>query len=999
MAESFFERRKRELGITDPGKASTQGSTFFERRKQELGLVPPPPSEPYKQSLSDLERNAARADINLSPIESAKVRSGIENQQSTDYQTKYDKLPKFRKMIVDFQKTPVGKFLVGNDQATSDFLHRGLGSASLGATDAADKALINSSFLDQGSKDQIQTMSEHAKNSAAGKVGEVAGYLVPGAGAERASAALLKPVLRNAPKVVSGLARGLGAGAIFGVADETGQALTGQNDQTLGERAMDVGIQTAAGGVLGGLSPVLGKLFSKTKLGKSAAGEVAASGETLTPLVKSVDEAAAMPPVVEKTTDLLANSDAWKNKAKLALKRETMTRNFEDIMGKDAPKMQGKYLTPIKESEATRQRFIKAEKAQIKDLGIKYKSNEDQLVQKYGEGLISLDDLKKETPSWQKVVDATDTFRKKYDEFLTKANQVLERNGYKPIPKRENYFPHYREIDNLLSKFGIRLENTNLPTDINGLSADFKPGKNFFAHALQRKGNKTTFGALEGYDRYIEGISRLIHHTDNIKGLRGLEKDIRKKYEGDTHLSNFVSELTDYTNNLAGKKSGLDRSAEELVGRNIYSAVDAVRRRVSTNMVVGSLSSALSNTIALPQALATTGKKAFLEGMFDTLKGAVKGDGFAEKSRFLSARDSALPLAMGKIARAQDKAMILFKAMDHFTSETVVRGKYNELLAKGLNETEAMKQADEYASRLIGDRSLGSAPTLFNSKVLGLVTQFQLEVNNQLSFLFKDLPRSMSKTKFASAITQVAIYDFLFNSVYEKVTGQRPAFDPLGIAFQAYQDYTNPKLDKNKAGSNLFGNIAQTLPFSSIYSGGRIPLQTAIPNVNTVASGLMNGTEGWKDEALKPLYYVGAPFGGGQIKKTVTAAGDLGLLPWSKKVVPGVYSNGKDGDYLKYPVSADPINKTRGLLFGRTGFKETDKFYRNDQRALSASQTQLMEKSSNPKETYGTILKNREIDKLNSKAAIIAKDPNLSNEEKIKKIQGLAREVQSIIGR
>lgn len=689
-----------------------------------------------------------------------------------------------------------------------------------------------------------------------------------------------------------------------------------------------------------------------------------------------------------------ASPELWKDKFKPFLIRETMTRNFEDIMGKDAPKMKKIYLEPVAKGESARQRFVKQEKADIRELGVKYKSKEDDLIQRYGEGLLSLDDLKTATPNWQKVVDSVGIFRKKYDDLLNTANTVLERNGYAPIPKRKNYFPHYEEIDDLLSKFGIRLEDHTLPTDVSGLTADFKPGKNFFTHSLKREGNQTTFGVLEGFDRYIEGISKIIHHTDNIKRLRGLETEIRTRFKGKTNLSNFVSDLTDYTNNLAGKKSLTDRGAENPIGRGLYKAIDGLKRRVGANMVGGSISAALTNFIPLTQALATTEKVSFAKGMHGTLQNVIKNDGFALKSNFLSRRETADPLAINLWGKAVDKAAWIFKVVDRFTTHTVVRGKYDEAINHGLSPEDAMDYADDWAARVIGDRSLGATPTLFNSRMLGLVTQFQLEVNNQLSFIFKDIPKAYNKKAAASAIGQVFIYSYLFNELYEQATGFRPAFDPIGITQNAIEDYMNPELSNKAAGGNLYENVSNNLPFSSVLmGGGRIPITAALPNVKALATGEASLME----EAKKPLKYLLPPVGGSQINKTLTGLTDLGLNPLYPGE-PGVHQKNPDGEeYLKYPVQRTPANILRGTLFGRSSFPETRQYYRLNERPLSPGQTQIVENSSNPREIYGRMMEERELDKIDDEYDKILDNRKLSREEVNKRVEQLKKRYQEIM--
>lgn len=122
---------------------------------------------------------------------------------------------------------------------------------------------------------------------------------------------------------------------------------------------------------------------------------------------------------------------------------------------------------------------------------------------------------------------------------------------------------------------------------------------------------------MEGFDRYIEGVSDVIHQTDNIQRLRALASQIRyrtgdegirrqvdavlanpalteedkqnrmeKIHEtGRYTLSNFAVELEEYTNLLANKKSRADRNMEQALGRRMYNLMKALESRVAANMV------------------------------------------------------------------------------------------------------------------------------------------------------------------------------------------------------------------------------------------------------------------------------------------------------------------------------------------------------------------------------------------------------------------------------
>ena len=83
------------------------------------------------------------------------------------------------------------------------------------------------------------------------------------------------------------------------------------------------------------------------------------------------------------------------------------------------------------------------------------------------------------------------------------------------------------------------------------------------------------------------------------------------------------------------------------------------------------------------------------------------------------------------------------EAIDHFTANIVTRGKYLQNIADGMTVNQAFENADAFASNLMADRSKGAQPTAFNAvnPIRKMFTMFQLEVNNQLSYLAKDLPR------------------------------------------------------------------------------------------------------------------------------------------------------------------------------------------------------------------------------------------------------------------
>lgn len=691
--------------------------------------------------------------------------------------------------------------------------------------------------------------------------------------------------------------------------------------------------------------------------------------------------------IMEETGVEEYNLDDVNKISKAKMNFTTPVRVIEKIFSKEtANKINENFFKPIKHNEAERIRRLNKERADIKELDIKPGSAEDAAIQKYGEGEYvdengltipyTLENLKRDFPdTWQKLQNATNVIRNKYDTYLEEINEVLKDNGYDPIPKRKDYFRHFEELNDLFSILGVPTKVDDIPTDLNGMTADLKPGKQFFANALQRKGNKTTYSAVKGIDGYLDGAMNILYHTKDIQKLRTLDKYIRDTYGAskglseasamtdeqkakrinqinEGHLSEFAAWLTEYTNALAGKKSRLDRGIEEMFGRKAYKYLNLIKKQVGANMTGLNVNSALSNFISVTQAAPKTNKKALVKGTIDTVKNIFKNDGFIDKSDFLTTRFGTDKLAKNWWQKAGDVGQIFMSGTDYFTANLITRSKYQEFLDKGYTEAEAIKKADEFADRLMAGRGKGDLPTAFESKALGIVTQFQLEVTNQLDSIFYDTlhedyaAESTSKLakehpKFYNAASatfilgQLFALAFLYNEGKEELTGtEGGALDPIGTVADAIKYYTDKDLSGWEATAKVIEDLADQLPFASIITGGgRLPIKEAFPDLLSVAKGEAKlGDEMWN------LTNLLLPTGGGQIKKTTQ-----GLSTFAKG---GSYSKDAEGkDKLKYPVEQNAINLVKSALFGKWSTPGARDYIDRGFKPLSANQTEAYNKA------------------------------------------------------
>lgn len=612
-----------------------------------------------------------------------------------------------------------------------------------------------------------------------------------------------------------------------------------------------------------------------------------------------------------------------------------------------------------------------------------------------------------------KIENAVETFRKIYDGLFEQMNDVRIRNGYEPINYRQGYFPHFQKgttdgILGLMGKaLGIDAEVTALPTTISGLTHTFKPGITYFGNALERIGFDTEYDAVAGFDKYVEGAASVICYTDAIQKLRALAQQVRYRTsdeglrervddirarddltehqkeleieaimkQGRFSLSNFAIELDEYTNLLANKKSKYDRSMEHLGGRKLYNFMRAWQNRVAANMVAVNPASWLTNFGVITQAGAQLKTISVLKGMWQTLANIKTSDGLVEASDFLTNRAGSDPLVRTWQQSASAFLSTPMEWIDQFSAGTIVRARYMENIERGMSEETAMREADDFAANVMADRSKGAMPTIFESRnpITKMFTQFQLEVNNTYSYLFKDLPREQRKKGvryLALALFKFLIGGFLYNELYEYLIGRRPMLDPLGIVNDTVGDLTGYELNNLvdattggglikesepesaiRSAGNLAENVLSELPATAALNlvgleidGGKLPFGSSFPDLGNIKSALNSETATDEEklakigkEMVNPAAYWLLPFGGGQIKKV-----------WQ-----GLSALKRQGSYtadgrLQYPIytdrKGDKANAAwRTLLFGKSATPEAQAWVEAGFGALSEKATQTYE--------------------------------------------------------
>ena len=683
----------------------------------------------------------------------------------------------------------------------------------------------------------------------------------------------------------------------------------------------------------------------------------------------------------------------------------------------EAERFIGEYLTPVHKAAAEGVRLQNGYRERVKALNLdKHESAMVQMIaegeRRAAEMYASEHGIKLDEAKNAKLNRAATEFRAIYSELMQKINEVEVKNGLEPTRVRRDYMPHFVDgkPDTLIAKAFYRLGmkitgKDTIPTDLAGVTEAFRPGHQWESHLQHRTGENTVYDAVRGFDQYIDTMADYLTQTDNIQKLRALEDAVRYRlsdegtrakideikrdytkdalarrqamedaYDADNQttafqravnevvgqrdagMRNFVTELRRYTDQLAGKKHRGDRGIEDMVGRDIYEISRNLEGRVAANMIALNPGSWLTNFIPITQAWGEVDAKHLLRGMAETVKSYAKDDGFVDTSAFLTNRHGSESIAKTTLRKISDKAGAPMEWIDHFVSDSIVRARTMQNMEKNrMDFSAAVDEADSFAAGLMADRSKGSMPGVFEMRnpLIKTFTMFQLEVNNQLRYLAKDLPRHMEGKSTAAAmaatgaaLTKIFLGAFLFNAAYSQLTGRDSALDPIGMIADALGIGDDD--DKERTGwdvaESLGKSVAENLPFvGGIIGGGRVPISSALPDMGNIWNAAKGSAATNKKaqtigkELLKPAIYLLPPFGGGAANKIING--------YQTVKAGGSYSLDSDGNrVLQFPAYGQtPLDYAKAMAFGKWSSKEAQQYVDSGFGGLNAKETAAYE--------------------------------------------------------
>jgi hypothetical protein len=204
-----------------------------------------------------------------------------------------------------------------------------------------------------------------------------------------------------------------------------------------------------------------------------------------------------------------------------------------------------------------------------------------------------------------------------------------------------------------------------------------------------------------------------------------------------------------------------------------------------------------------------------------------------------------------------------------------------------------------------------------------------LEVRNQLDSQFYDtvqeakvsneeiennlLRNAKTAAKVGSTFFQLAVLQHVFGKAFESVAGYNPAFDIIEVLIKTL-GFDDDEEDEDTVLDNIeegFLALLEDLPYTSTFTGGRIPISSALPISELIKGKDQYGNEKSRWDTVKEAapYYL-LPTGYGQLKKT---AQGLGMFS-DEHPTAGSYT---DSGNLRFPVDDTLKNRVQAGVFGQ----------------------------------------------------------------------------------
>lgn len=434
--------------------------------------------------------------------------------------------------------------------------------------------------------------------------------------------------------------------------------------------------------------------------------------------------------------------------------------------------------------------------------------------------------------------------------------------------------------------------------------------------------------------RVSEQIGKL---ADDVELLNGM----KKQADG---LNQFVTYVQEHTNKMAGKTHPLTRYFKDMEASPVTNvalkAVKLGQQQAALSKIVGNLSSAINQIPAAASTLGTTNPKYQMQGLklMNNKKLMAKSD-----AMWLRYNESNLK-KKSNFQKTMDVGGLPLKTIEKGTAQWIFATQYAVARGKGLDDRQAVKFAERYIGDFIGWRDSASAPKVYDS-LGGALLQFTREITQQNRGWWNRLNK---KEKVGALLAMSVI-----TNVLGSVTGNKVGPDVIGYGLDVGSEVLGLNDgERDKEDNTLLSKTGRIAQRTAGEVASSVPLLSS--GVNALPKDLRKKVFGTDSDfgrfdgniaALGGLVNTGyALASSNPVDAFQKAAGELPFGSQIKKTWQGGealmqgYTENESGK-VQTPVSRDPFNIAKGLLFGRNALDQQRAYYDADASPLGENQS------------------------------------------------------------
>jgi len=500
----------------------------------------------------------------------------------------------------------------------------------------------------------------------------------------------------------------------------------------------------------------------------------------------------------------------------------------------------------------------------------------------------------------------------------------------KLIPKRNDYYRHYQEMaEGFNALKNILTEDAKISSQLSGISPFTKPKSKFLQAAQKRLGNTSRRDAIGGFANYIPSASYAIYIDPQIAKFRQLAKELADATSETKNVNNFIENLHDFANHLAGKSNPADRYIQKVLGRKAFRALNWVNNRIKANVILSNLSSSVAQIFNVPQGVAAT-KQHAIGGMKRSMAQIFTENKAMKESTFIKERFST-PVAdqfkEGMLYNVKKMAVWVTGALDEVGTKYIWNSFYQKAISEGIENP--VRYADNWTRKMVAGRGVGEKPLLQNAALFQLAAPFQLEVGN-LWWTFQDAYKEGGKKGLLGNLAVFAVTAYLMNRAAEEIRGNDVVFDPIQATIdgiKAFAGEQNKVVGTAKLFGRLAGEVLSNVPLGQTAAAAypqdgfkRLGILSELTreelfgdNDPTRFGGGLLAAKGLQD----PIFKLALPFGGEQVKKT-----QQGITSFLQGEV-----KNKSGD-TAFNVEKTPINAAQMFIFGKYSTQAAQDYFK-----------------------------------------------------------------------